>query len=63
MKYEKAFVTLIDLGEDQIIATSGGISDGCGDAASQYAEAWVTDCNNPNHKTPCTNKSHRGENL
>ena len=68
MKYEKPVVTLIDLGAEDVITSSVGETStstaaGCGDAASQYAESWVSDCNNPNHKTSCTNKAHRGENL
>ena len=60
MIYEKPLVTIIDFGDNDIITSSVG---GCGDAASQYAEAWVTNCDNPNHKEPCTNKAHRGENI
>ena len=57
MKYEKAVVTMIDLGEDQIISTSGGISDECDTTASK----WMDNCNNTNHKTkPCTNPAHKG---
>ena len=34
MKYEKATVTVIDLGEDEIITTSG-----CMDAGQQYGDS------------------------
>ena len=60
MNYEKPIVTIIDFGDNDIITSSIG---GCGDVASEYAENWVETCDNPNHKVPCSNKSHRGENL
>ena len=59
MKYEKAVVTLINLGENDIITASGG----CDNTASQFADDWQDNCGNKSHQSGCDNKAHRGENL
>ena len=60
MKYEKPVVTMINLGDEDIITKS---VDGCDTQASQYADDWQENCGNKSHQAGCNNKAHRGENL
>ena len=52
MKYEKATVTFIDLGEEEIIYTSG-----CTDAGQQFGDSCTT--GGFKHQGGCTNQGNQ----